>query len=97
VLETFEGFVDQIVGDVAHVTLTSEYGDTLYGEYLAADLACKGIEERSRFKVVTVEVNGTVRVDIEPIPDRELTADEERAIQEEIEQQLGTDEPDNDY
>jgi len=50
ILESFEGYVDQVEGDTAYVRLKSrEHGDVLYGEYSAAELLEKGIEEQSRF------------------------------------------------
>jgi hypothetical protein len=94
VLESFEGFVDQIVGDIAFVTLNSEHGDTLIGQYPADKLAEKGIRERRRFKCDTVEVGGKVRVELAAIPDAVLSAAEEQAIRDEIEQLFGPDEPD---
>ena len=44
VLERLEGFVDQIDGPVAYVTLKSQYGDELTGEYASDELAAQGIQ-----------------------------------------------------
>jgi hypothetical protein len=104
VLETFDGFVDKIVGEIAYITLTSEHGDVLWGEYDSVKLAEKGIKERRRFKCQTVEVKEgkwsieadkppigyhVVRIDIQAIPDIELTPEREQEISEEIDRLLG--------
>src|SRR5947209_3461046 len=72
VLEEFVGFVDQIDGDVAYVTLTPETGEKLYGEYPAAELKARGIHERRRFRCRTIDAGTRVEFDLEPIPDREV-------------------------
>lgn len=92
VLEQFEGFVEQIDDDIAHVTLTSQCGDTLYGEYPARDLLALGIRERRRFRCVTVDEEGKVRVELTAIPDQDVSAAEEDAIRRELEERLGNDE-----
>jgi hypothetical protein len=85
VLETFEGYVDEVDGDTAYVTLESkEHGDVLHGKYSASQLLKKGIEEQGRFLCRTIKVNGATRVDLQPLPDAEVTDDEVRAISEEI-------------
>lgn len=80
VLEAFEGFVEEIDGDTAYVTLTSEHGDRLAGRYSASALLEKGISERRRFTCRTVQLRDEVRVVIEPIPERHLSEAEEAAI-----------------
>ena len=91
VLESFEGFVDEIRGDTAYVTLKSEFGDSLFGEYSAVELAAKGIREGRRFNCRTIESGGKVRVEFMPIPDRILSAAEEEAICQEIDASIGDD------
>ena len=77
VLETFEGYVDRVDGETAHVQLKSrEYGDVLYGTYPTSQLSAKGIEEQSRFLCETVKVDGTTRIDLRALPDVELTDEE---------------------
>jgi hypothetical protein len=95
VLERLEGFVEQIEGSTAFVTLKSEHGEELYGEYPAADLLAKGIQERRCFRCETVELDGQVRVSFEAIPDREAP-DEEDAINRRIDKLLVDDELDGD-
>ncbi len=98
VLEEFEGFLDKFDGDVAHVTLTTGSGETFYGEYPAAELKAHGVRERRRFKCWTVEVGPSVEFVMEPIPDRALSEDRERQLDEWLRQSLGDDNaPQNDY
>jgi hypothetical protein len=91
VLEEFLGFVDQIDGDVAHVTLTAQTGEKLYGEYPAAELKARGIHEHRRFKCRTIEAGLGVEFDLEPIPDCEVSEERERAIEAELRELLGDD------
>lgn len=97
ILERLEGFVDRIEGATAFVTLESEFGDTLHGEYPARELAEKGINERRRFLCKTIEENGRVRVEFEAIPDEPVSTDEEDAINRRIDELLADDELDGDY
>jgi hypothetical protein len=90
-LEEFLGFVDQIDGDVAYVTLTPATGEKLYGEYPAAELKARGIHERRRFRCWTIEAGTRVEFDLEPIPDCEVSAERERAIEENLRALLGDD------
>lgn len=91
VLEEFEGFVDQIDGEVAYITLTPTSGEPLYGEYPAAELRAKGIHERRRFKCRTIEAGRHISFEVEPIPDLEVSKERERAIEEELRKLLGDD------
>jgi len=89
-LENFEGFVDQMRDGIAYVTLKSvEHGDMMYGTYPAAELLAKGIRERRRFKCSTIEAGTAVEIQLEAIPDRVLTPEEEKAIYERIDSVLG--------
>ncbi len=86
-LESFIGVLERVDGGTAHVTLTSEAtGEVLWGEYPAAEMARLGVREGRRFRCRTVEVDtATVRIEIEPIPDVEISPERDR----EIEQLLG--------
>lgn len=95
ILERFEGFVEQIQNDTAYVSLKSEYGDILYGQYPASKLTQMGIFERRRFTCITKNVGGKVHVCLTPIPDIELSDQREREIQQEIERALGSDDDDD--
>jgi hypothetical protein len=97
VLERLDGFVEQIEGPTAYVTLKSQHGDELTGEYAADELAAKGITEGRRFRCETVEVDGAVRVLFEAVPDEPVTEDEEDAISGRIDGLLQDDELDGDY
>jgi hypothetical protein len=92
ILERFDGFVDQIDGDTAYVRLKSrEHGDVLYGEYSAALLRSKGIEEQDRFICKTVSLGEATRVDIEAVPLAIVTKEQLQAIDEETERVLPSD------
>ncbi len=67
-VEEFDGFVDQIEGDVAQVTLQAKTGEILYGEYPAADLLVLGIRERRRFMCRRLDTGLHVEIDLRPIP-----------------------------
>jgi len=98
VLESFEGFVDQVEGDTAHVRLKSrEHGDVLFGVYPTLQLLEKGIEEQGRFLCKTVKVDGTTRIDIQAIPRVPATDEQLRAIEEEIDRVLPRDDPGIEY
>lgn len=89
VLETFEGFVEEIEGETAYVKLQSEHGDILYGRYPAHELAAKGIRERRRFKCETVEGPfGAVTVELAPIPDKHISQERLRRIRAHIRRTL---------
>jgi DNA-directed RNA polymerase subunit alpha len=89
VLERLEGFVDQVEGNLAYVTLRSENGETLYGEYSAAKLAETGIAEQSRFVCKTIKDGDSIRVEIAPVVDEPIGDDEIRGIHEMIDNALG--------
>lgn len=91
ILEEFEGFVDQFDGEVAHLTLKTESGETFYGQYPTAELMARGIRERRQFKCRTVDAGTHVTIELEAVPEREVSADRERAIEEQLQELLGDD------
>lgn len=94
ILETFTGYVDKVEGDTAYFTLESrDYGDVLCGHYSASELAKKGIGEQCSFLCRTVKVNGIVYVDIKFVPPHEVTDEEVREIEEEIERAFPQEDP----
>ena len=98
VLETFEGYVDRVDGETAHVQLKSrEYGDVLYGTYPTSQLSAKGIEEQSRFLCETVKVDGNYAHRLAGTPRRR--ADRRRAsrIEERIDKAIPCDDPGIEY
>lgn len=97
VLERFTGFVDRVDGDVAYVTIKSDHGETILGEYSASELAKLGIFERRRFECRTIQVDGSVRVDMNAIPDIPISWEENAAIDREIDDLLDGDDLDGDY
>jgi hypothetical protein len=96
-LESFEGFVDQIDGGTAYVTLKSEHGDTLHGVYPAAKLAELGIKERRRFTCRTIERGGRVEVDLTAIPEMDVTPEDQQAIADRITKIFGLGSLEGDY
>jgi hypothetical protein len=91
ILEEFDGFVDQIDGETAYVTLTSKAGEILHGEYPASELKAQGIQERRRFRCRTIDAGSQVAFELEAIPDIEVSEERERAIREAIRDSLGDD------
>ncbi len=91
ILEEFEGFVDKFDADVAHISLRTCSGEIFYGQYPTAELMAKGIQERRRFKCRTVEAGSHVKIDLEAIPDREVSEARELAIKERLRKLLGDD------
>ena len=89
VLEVLDGFVDQISEGVAYVTLKSQFGDVLHGEYPASELNRRGIQEGRGFRCITIESNGIVSANIEAIPERKLTPQEQLALFDEADKRLG--------
>lgn len=85
ILEEFNGFVDGIRGGIAFVTLKNNAGEILEGEYPSDKLAEKGIRERRRFKLRTVQT-GTdeVEVEFESIPDKKISEQRLKEIEEMI-------------
>jgi len=96
-LEQFTGFVDYIEGPTAFVTLTTEAGEELAGEYPADELAELGICENRRFKCQTVITDSGVEVCFQPIPDIEVTPEEEMSIDQRLDELISGCELDGDY
>jgi hypothetical protein len=88
VLERLEGYVEQVEGSTAYVTLKSQFGDELIGEYAADELAAKGITEGRRFRCETIEVDGAVHVSFQALSDERVTEDEEDAISARLDELL---------
>ena len=95
ILEHFDGFVDNIDGDTAYVTLRSrEHGDELSGQYSASLLKIKGIHEQNRFLCKTVRIGNSTRVDIETVPKMIVTKEQLQEIDDEINRMLPDDDVD---
>ena len=97
VLEGFQGFVVKINEPWAHVTLTSENGEELAGTYPAEELAARGVGERDRFTLETIDRGATVGFDIKLVLRRVVSPAEQLAIREAIVRELGDYSPGNDY
>jgi len=97
VLEGFQGFVVKINEPWAHVTLTSENGEELAGTYPAEELAARGVGERDRFTLETIDRGATVGFDIKLVLRRVVSPAAQLAIREAIVRELGDYSPGNDY
>jgi hypothetical protein len=98
VLESFVGYVDQVEDGMAYVRLKSrEYGDILYGQYPASELASKGIYEQTRFLCETVKVGENTRLDLKALPDLAVSCEERLAIEEKIDRVIPRDDPGIEY
>ena len=81
VLDTFEGTVDAFEGDQAFVSLVSKDGIEMTGTLSASELRSKGIQEYQRFICKTIKKSdGSVLVEIDPVPAINLTDVEMQAI-----------------
>ena len=95
VLETFDGYVDDVRDGIAHLTLM-QGDETLWGELPVEELEALGIKRR--FLCETVETGSGVDVRLTPILDLVLTPEEMQRICAETEALLGGDDgPQNDY
>src|SRR5262249_31139567 len=97
ICEEFQGFVENIDGDIANVRLYSQRGERLYGPYPAGELTTLGIGERTRFLLKTVDLGHSVRIELSPLPLVELTAEREREIDDETERLFEGFDPSDDY
>lgn len=97
IVATYECFVEGIEGPTAFVRLRSEHGETLYGRYPTAKLVAEGISERQPFFCHVVESPGGMQIRLESIPEKELTPERLREIDEEVDRALSYDGPDDDY
>jgi hypothetical protein len=97
VLEEFTGIVEVIEGETAFVSLVSKAGEELIGEYSAGEFAQLGIRERRRFICQTIVANGEIDVRFQPIPDVEVTPEEEAAIDQELSELISGGELEGDY
>lgn len=91
VLEEFDGVLDKLVGDVAHVTLTTKTGEKFFGEYPASALLREGVRENRRFKCWTIEHGVNFEFRVEAVPDNELTQAREEEISRMLDKALGDD------
>lgn len=89
--------MDYIEGPTAFVTLTTEAGEELAGEYPADEFAEFGIRENRRFICQTVITDGVIDVRFQPIPDIEVTPEEEKAIDQRLDELISGCKLDGDY
>lgn len=89
-IESFYGILDRIDGDIAHVTLT-DLGENVVGQYSAKKMLDCGVRENRKFKL-HVTVNGSsATIDIQAIPDVELSEEKQREIHDKIVAAFGDD------
>ena len=75
ILEEFNGFLDQIRDGIAHFTL-KKGDETFWCECEADKLTKHGVKESRRFICRTIEIGDEVDIQIEAIPDKELTPED---------------------
>lgn len=85
VLEHFECFVACVREGVAYFSLRSDDGEEFWGEYEFSKLEAKGIKERRRFHLNVMDDS---TMEFTAIPDKELTAEQERARYQRIDRLL---------
>ena len=88
-LETFSGSVVRIIEDTAYVCLQAEDGTVFDGEYPAALLAERGIQENSKFVAKVLPQGDDVEISIERAPYLELTDEEERTLSGRLDSTFG--------
>lgn len=81
VLESFNGFVNQVEDGIAFVTLESEHGDVLHGEYPYKALEDRGIFERTAFHLSTVVKGDEVQIHLSPSVPQTISEIRHREIQ----------------
>lgn len=85
VLEEHNCFVDRIIDNVAYITLVDVKDNTvLWGEYPADELEALGIFERKRFICRVIETEDDLKLEMIPIPYRELTEADIKRIEESV-------------
>lgn len=94
VLEIFNGVLDDIDDEIAHVLITSKSnGDKLRGEYPLQEFKSKGIEKGDRFILKTVGSSEAIRIEIEALSSTELTEQDLRDIDERIFRVISREDP----
>lgn len=76
VLETFEGRVDAVHGQIAYITMRSPQGEVLEGRYPASEFSRLGIVEGKRFRCSTIRTLQGVQVVFELLASRVFTDEE---------------------
>ncbi len=95
ILEEFVGWIDRTEGEITYLTLRAPDGEILYGEYPTEKLQKLGIIRR--FKCQTIERdNGDIGINLEPLPDLELSEERRKEIDEMLKLLGDDDEPQND-
>lgn len=93
-MEEFDGFLHKYDGKNAYCTLTSKAGEVFECEYLSKEFKKHGIRENRRFKCRVSDYE----MELEAIPDVEISEEREAAINKMIAEALGDDnQPQNDY
>lgn len=88
ILETFEGMVDDVRGEIAYLTLRSEQtNEIFYGQYNAQQFKDFGIERHFGCKTVR-QSDGLVTVEIYPLPEKVISPEELRQIEEKVDKVL---------
>ncbi len=97
IVETYEGFVEDIVGGMAVVRLRSNHGEMFYGRHPVSKFDDAGIAEHQPFLCHIVETNDVRQIRLEAIPEKESTLDRLCEIIKEADRALAHDGSDDDY
>jgi hypothetical protein len=97
VLETFEGKVEGIDGQVAHLTLVDSQGEEAIADCEVAKLATHGIKKGDRFRCTVYQQGEATGLKFELIPRLQLSKEQQRQIRQEIEDELRDYDPTVDY
>jgi hypothetical protein len=84
VFDTFEGYVTHVQDGTAYVTLQTQSGEELHGEYPASELEAIGIYENRRFTLQTREVGKSLELRFAPIADLEIPPEVDKEISDRI-------------
>jgi len=70
-LESFRGFVEEVEGDTAYVSLMNLLGEKLHGRLHLSLLSERGIGERCPFICRTIEQDDSIGVEVRPLSDQD--------------------------
>ena len=99
ILEVFDGVLDKIMDGIGYATITSQSGETFWIECPADDFLSQGVREGRPFKAHTAfyEID-EIQWKILPIPDKEVSLEMQKEIDDWLCHALGDDDlPQDDY
>lgn len=97
ILEVFEGMVDEVRDEIAYVTLRSETtNEIFYGQYNSIKLQELGVQRHFGCKTVQ-HSGGHVTVEIYPLPEKVISPERLREIEEKVDKALAGYVSEDDY